>query len=113
VRFELEEATWGDGWCIQWQGDDGRRGFLGKVRLSPMAELVTRAVCPEVEPVSCSEGRFVWATKAQAARAMRLARLRVREVKEGCQWPSWAHKAIAEGWKPPKRWRPPVKAKVE
>jgi hypothetical protein len=32
----------------------------------------------------------------------------IRENEQQRLWPTWAKKAIAEGWKPPRRWKPPV-----
>lgn len=53
-----------------------------------------------------SNGAYIWKTKRRAACAMRLACAELKSVQLGCPFPDWARKALAEGWKPPRRWRP-------
>jgi hypothetical protein len=103
MRFHLAEETWGRGWCVGWVAE-GEEWFLGQ-----QCSDVSKKVAGEIAPAGRSkEGVYYWVTKAQAARAMRLARVHIRENEQQRLWPTWAKKAIAEGWKPPRRWKPPV-----
>lgn len=106
--FFLTEETWGRGWCISYgQAQGGREELLGQSRRRedrPLAEAVLGLVPAHAVGKG---GEFIWPTKTVAARAMRIARLTVRELEEGRPWPDWARRAIAEGWKPPRRWKPP------
>lgn len=49
---------------------------------------------------------MVWDTKSDAMKALRAARAAVKAVKSGKPMPPWAVTATAEGWKPPKGWKP-------
>lgn len=115
-QIYLVEETWGRGWCVAWQDATSSRGevFLGEFEAPPLKDsdgdqvpnlmaVVRRYTKPEGRG---RWGELYWESKGGAARAMRVVRLALREAQEGRQWPSWAKQAIAEGWKPPKRWRP-------
>jgi hypothetical protein len=49
-------------------------------------------------------GIFAWETKSAAAKALRVARDAVKNIKN--PMPAWAVEARKHGWKPPKGWKP-------
>lgn len=54
-----------------------------------------------------SEGTMLFETKSDATKALRAARAALRAAKSATNpMPAWAIKASAEGWKPPKGWKP-------
>lgn len=115
-RVYLVEETWGRGWCVAWRDLSSPRGevCLGEFEAPSLKDRdgdqvpnLVAVVRRYTKPAGRGRlGEFYWASKGGAARAMRVVRLALLESQEGRQWPSWAKQAIAEGWKPPKRWRP-------
>jgi hypothetical protein len=54
-----------------------------------------------------SEGRdFEFESRSQAKEALRLINARLFYLGENKPLPEWAKKALAEGWNPPKGWKP-------
>jgi hypothetical protein len=49
---------------------------------------------------------FFWETRAAAASALKMAKTQAEALLAGRSWPEWAVKAKAEGWTPPKGWKP-------
>lgn len=45
---------------------------------------------------------FYWESKSAASRVLRLIKDRLNNK----EYPDWAKMALAEGWKPPKNWKP-------
>lgn len=104
--FYLVEETWGRGWCVGWDPGDGRAKLLGQGRDQLSQRLIVEVPRYAIPDGRSSTGEAYWSSKRRAALAMRMARLVSREMEDGVPWPRWAKQAIAEGWKPPRRWRP-------
>jgi hypothetical protein len=51
-------------------------------------------------------GRLEWESVSAVKKALRAARAAVKAWRAELPMPDWALKATAEGWKPPKGWRP-------
>ena len=64
---------------------------------------VTRALMG-LEGVQKDDGGFYWESKGEATKALKLAKVAARGVVG--EYPEWAKKAILEGWKAPRGWKP-------
>lgn len=51
-------------------------------------------------------GGFLFDSRTEAAKAMRILKTCQKQAKDERPWPEWAVKAAAEGWKAPKGWKP-------
>lgn len=49
---------------------------------------------------------FWWDSKSQTQGALRLAHQAIKAGKDAVPMPEWAVKALEQGWRPPKGWRP-------
>lgn len=49
---------------------------------------------------------FWWDSKSAAQVALQVARRAIKSKGEEKPWPEWARKALEQGWRPPKGWRP-------
>lgn len=49
---------------------------------------------------------FFWESKSAATAALRLARAQIKACRDNKPWPDWALQAHAEGWRPPRGWKP-------
>lgn len=47
---------------------------------------------------------YFWGSRADANKALRAVKAALTNLDD--PWPEWAIKARAEGWKPPKNWKP-------
>ena len=52
------------------------------------------------------DSAFTFDTELVASKALRVANAALIAWRDGVKLPAWAKKATAEGWKPPKGWRP-------
>lgn len=117
LRLGLVEDIWERGWSIGWfdirpDGSSDMNVLLGEPisgdnRLSHQQNIAALRGAQRVRVVcSSTSGAYIWESKKQAARAMRLARAELKAIQTGRPFPEWAKQALAEGWKPPRRWRP-------
>lgn len=117
LHLGLVEDMWERGWSIGWfdvQPDGSSRMdvLLGepisdKDAITHRQNIAALRGAQRVKVTCCStSGAYIWETKKHAARAMRLARAELKAIQTGRPFPDWAKQALAEGWKPPRRWRP-------
>jgi len=106
-------GEWGDVFSIDWYdpktGDTGLG--VGELRLGARCPkrrenadtwLSQKAAKPFADEIE--EGKpFVFYTRRKAAKALAAAN---EALHANVVWPAWALKAKAEGWIPPKGWRP-------
>lgn len=97
-------------WFIAETGDLG--GYLGQSDDEgtgnpphDRAEWDGWAASHALRAMGAKNGRwgFVWHSRKEAEAALRVAK---QAMKADRPMPDWAVKAAAEGWKPPKGWRP-------
>ncbi len=53
-----------------------------------------------------SPDTMFWNTASRAKQARSIARMIQKQFESNRPWPEWALKAKAEGWKPPRGWKP-------
>jgi hypothetical protein len=95
-------------YTIAWD-DDGNPGLLLGETVPKTYKEHTAATNAARVVGDCEkrrDGVLVWETITGAKRALRAARAAVKAVQANTPWPEWAIKAKAEGWKPPKGWKP-------
>jgi hypothetical protein len=112
-----------DGYTINWifqpkddgyDEDDPIGGELcDEVSDDPEADLEENAVVAALRlalgelPREHSSSRILhFEGRAEAQKALRIARAALKAFRENKPWPEWALKAQAAGWKPPKGWSP-------
>lgn len=61
-------------------------------------------VALEFNPKKTSSG-FVWENETHAKKALKAINIALKTGRDK-QVPEWATKAISEGWKPPRGWKP-------
>jgi len=49
---------------------------------------------------------YGWKSKRGALKTLRRCRAELKSIRDDAPWPEWAKRAVAEGFKPPKGWRP-------
>ena len=110
---------------IQWELDDGddMGAFLGQEKQSPpedfykatsmdrdywAAERAGFQVIQEGDPDTRGHDStgFWWESKAQATKALTKVKALMASALSSVPWPEWAITAQANGWKPPKGWKP-------
>jgi hypothetical protein len=102
---------------IVWICDDGEPGAnLGETIYSekdlkdPNADreslpfIAATIAASKTEGVELREGAYTWQSDAQARKALKAAKLGMKNL--DTPWPDWAVKAKAAGWTPPKGWKP-------
>jgi hypothetical protein len=69
---------------------------------------VTKACCSEAPPDQLGDAynTYYWFTPVKVRKALRVAKRALKEHRSKKDWPDWARKAQAEGWKPPRGWQP-------
>jgi len=95
------------GWYDPEDGDFG--AYLGDKLKDPEHNAAEEAVKDSAHGKD-ARGLY-WETKRAANSALRLARTAIANLER--PMPEWAKTAAAEGWKPPRGWRPPAPHKGE
>ena len=49
---------------------------------------------------------YGWSSKSSALKVLRRCRAELKSIRDNIPWPDWAKRAVAEGFKPPKGWKP-------
>jgi hypothetical protein len=85
-----------------------RRGTVGEDPDGKVEHAVTTLAAWKHEGMHLApQGQgFYWESKKGAAEALRLVKVAIKELKDNKPWPEWAKQAAANGWKPPKGWKP-------
>lgn len=83
-------------------------GFDARVQNFPGGIPFNCAVCHELRAFGVQQEprtkRFYFDTRAEGEKALKIAKRNAKVLTK--KPPAWAQKALAEGWKPPKGWRP-------
>ena len=105
----LAIATFPGGYIIGWASKDtcADDAPLGDVKDSS-TDREFKISCAAVKPfaVYVIGGDYVFRTKTAARKALAAANLALHTAELGVEWPDWATKALAEGWKAPNGWKP-------
>lgn len=98
------------GWYL-W--DDEEFGLMlgrGTDSIEDAAETVaaTKAIRAntELHPLNLDSTEWCWENRSTAQKALRVAKAAIATMNAAKPMPEWAIKATAEGWKPPKGWKP-------
>ena len=103
------------GFSIGWYDSvDGDFGLMLSDRDEDETDLETIAAVKAIsamktKPLYDSQvGQWVWDSARQAGAALRVAKeaIKLAQSKKFKPMPPWAVAALAEGWKPPKGWKP-------
>ncbi len=98
------------GYEIGWfDPSDGEFGLMlsGREVKDPESNAAIQAIklldtdAPQVCRIT---GSWLWESKPKAQIALRVAKAAIAALQSNM--PDWAAKAVAEGWKPPKGWKP-------
>jgi hypothetical protein len=103
-------------WRIAWVFEDDVGGLLGQSRedgLGPAPSGIDdweqwaacKAILDAYPDVERDRESFIWSTESSAKKALRIAKASLKGGQEK-PMPEWALKALANGWKPPKGWKP-------
>lgn len=93
-------------WGVAWD-DEGCPGlWLGEKANDAEHKAATAAARQVGRHPKASDQPLVWETYSEATKALRAARAAVKAVRDKRPWPKWAIKAKAEGWRPPRGWKP-------
>jgi hypothetical protein len=113
-KLDIDERNYVSriGWWIAEDGDFGL--FLGNIELSTLDDASeTRAACDAIrslpqalQPMNIQNDEWEWDSRTAATKALRTARAAMKLVAENRPLPAWAATALANGWKPPKGWKP-------
>jgi len=111
LRLDISEHS--EGWCIAWfDEDEGVEGDLviGEMGADPESDEISRVVLGLGTHDYCQHetGRLYWESLSTTRKALVVARKVWKAVKAKRPYPDWAVKALAEDWKPPKGWIPPL-----
>lgn len=91
------------GWYFPDEGDFGQ--MIGDEPNGLPERTVMSTV--SLHPVTKSDiGGWRWATRRDASRALKAIEAALKAEEASAPMPTWATKALAEGWKPPKGWKP-------
>lgn len=104
------------GWSIIWVIDGDIGGTLGediytdqqlaKAKFDDWEHIAATIAVSKTEGVErLGSHGYYWETKGDAMKALRAAKAAIKD-KSKKPWPEWATKAVANGWKPPKGWKP-------
>ena len=116
----------GVGYRIQWELDDGDDlgAFFGQEKKEPpedfsktttkmdrdywAAERAGFQVIKEGDPDTRGHDStgFWWEGRSQATKALTKVKAMMSATLSSVPWPEWAITAQANGWKPPKGWKP-------
>lgn len=105
-KLDVFDSSYYGGAVIAWVCEDGGIGtVLGEVGDSSDHETRLAEEAIRGSGIDCgnSSRAFVFESERDARRALRAARA---AVKAGKVWPEWATTAVANGWSPPKGWKP-------
>ena len=104
-KLDVFDASYYGGAVIAWVCEDGEIGTVlgGSGSSDHETQLAEAAICDSGVNCSSSSRAFVFESERDARRALRAARA---AVKAGKVWPEWATTAVANGWSPPKGWKP-------
>lgn len=93
-------------WDDEFGDDEGLR--LGEGRNSEFADhhAAEEAVKDMKDGREGEDGPFWWESRSGAQKALKVAKEAVKLAAEKRPLPEWAKKALAEGWKAPKGWKP-------
>jgi hypothetical protein len=112
------------GFRIQWELDDGddRGAFLGQEKVEPSATMPENIedreywACERAGFQVIKEGNqdtrghdeigFWWESQSAARAALTKVKAMAQVTLSEVPWPEWAKTALANGWKPPKGWKP-------
>lgn len=99
---------------IGWDDDGYVGGILGQDEDDGLGESPTDTeewehwiaskTARSFEPAHSVGTGFVWDNEAHAKKALKAIRVALKAGNKPV--PDWATKALAEGWKPPKNWKP-------
>ncbi len=102
-------------WRIAWifDGDDGATlgddvytdRDLAKAKPEDWDHVAATLTASKTEGVERDQGGYYWESESNAKKAYRVVRAVLKD-KSKKPWPEWATKAVANGWKPPKGWKP-------
>lgn len=93
-------------WDDEFGVDEGLR--LGEGRNSEFADhhAAEEAVKDMKDGREGEDGPFWWSSRSGAQKALKVAKEAAKLAAEKRPLPEWAKKALAEGWKAPKGWKP-------
>lgn len=93
---------------IAWGDDDGPGLCLGEGGPGEAGDhaAATDAARRIGDPYKGQLGRLEWSSESTVRKALRAAKAAVEVWQAGVPLPDWAIKAQAEGWAPPKGWKP-------
>jgi hypothetical protein len=108
-------SNWHDfeiGWYFPDEGEFGAmlgeerytEADIAKAKPDDREVVVAYLAALKTEGVQQGSSRIFWETRKHASNALRAIKAAV--VNDEKPWPEWAVKARAEGWKPPKGWKP-------
>lgn len=112
---KLDVFGWHSSYRISWSedGDEGLilgPGLLQEFSDKPeMADTVCAVSAIRAMPDDARRldgGVWLWESEAKAKKALKVARDAMKVHESKIHWPEWAKHALAEGWKPPKGWKP-------
>jgi hypothetical protein len=107
-RLELYESH--QGYQIQWIVDGEPGLTLGEKDIKDITDQETVVACNAIMESDIStevdSNGWYWETNTAARRALRVAREAIRMSRKDRSLPEWAAKALANGWKMPKGWKP-------
>ena len=112
--YEDNYSVWRICWIVDYDqgmtlGEDNVQQTLSKGRSDvdngdDEHYLATRSVHTSYNVKHDNDG-FFWQNKKDVMAALKLAKLAIKNKNENeDDWPDWAKKALAKGWKPPKGW---------
>lgn len=109
MREHLAVVNYSNDYRIAWILEDGEEGLvLGPAETGHGSDVESRAASIALEDIgteSDAEG-FYWDSLSAAKRALSVAKAAAKAAIANIPYPEWAKTAIANGWKPPRGWKP-------
>lgn len=99
-----------EGYVVAWEDEGYAGGWLGLSGVDDDEHVrVSKAAADACPPDRRTPEGFVWDELASATKALRAARAEQRAIRDEANnrpWPDWAKTAVANGFKPPRKWHP-------
>jgi hypothetical protein len=86
-------------------GEDYSDAELANAATDERPHIIANQAAAKTDGLKRDGRGYYWETKRAATTALRAMNLAIKND-GGPPWPEWATKAAAEGWKPPKGWKP-------
>lgn len=112
---KLDVFGWHGSYRISWSedGDEGLilgpgllREFSDKPEMADTVCAVSAILAMPDDARRLDGSVWLWESEAKATKALKVANRAMKVHESKTPWPEWARQALAEGWKPPKGWKP-------